>query len=75
MKLRQQFPQLLMVGHFDKMTMTRGEAAMRVEFGRLVPLKKTGAFISSVDHQTLPGVSLDHYRIYLGLLNEYILQR
>jgi hypothetical protein len=71
LKLRQQFPRLLMVGHFDKMTMNRGEAAMRAEFERLVPLMKTGGFIPSVDHQTPPGVSLDQYCVYLQLLNEY----
>ncbi len=71
MKLRQQFPQLLMVGHFDKMTMNRGEAAMRAEFERLVPLMKTGGFIPSVDHQTPPGVSLEQYHSYLRLLKEY----
>ena len=71
MKLRQQFPSLLMVGHFDKMTMNRGEAAMRAEFERLVPLMKTGGFIPSVDHQTPPGVSLEQYRCYLRLLEEY----
>jgi len=71
LKLRRQFPRLLMVGHFDKMTMTRGEAAMRAEFERLVPLMKTGGFIPSVDHQTPPGVSLEQYRVYLKLLAEY----
>src|SRR5258707_3526786 len=43
----QQFPRLLMVGHFDKMTMNKGEAAMRAEFERLLPLMKTGGFIPS----------------------------
>jgi hypothetical protein len=71
MKLRQQFPNLRMVGHFDKMTMNRGEAAMRAEFERLVPLMKTGGFIPSVDHQTPPGVSLEQYRCYLRLLDEF----
>ncbi len=71
MRLRQQFPDLLMVGHFDKMTMPHGEAAMRAEFERLVPLMKSGGFIPSVDHQTPPGVSLENYRIYLRLLEEY----
>ncbi len=70
-KLRQRFPRLLMVGHFDKMTMPRGEAAMRAEFERLAPLIKTGGFIPSVDHQTPPGVSLAQYRTYLGLLREF----
>ena len=71
LKLRQQFPRLLMVGHFDKMTMNRGEPAMRAEFERLGPLMKSGGFIPSVDHQTPPGVSLEQYRVYLRLLQEY----
>ena len=71
LKLRQQFPDFLMIGHFDKMTMNRGEPAMRAEFERLLPLMRTGGFIPSVDHQTPPGVSLDQYRSYLRLLDEY----
>jgi hypothetical protein len=71
MTLRQRFPDLCMVGHFDKMTMNRGEAAMRAEFERLLPLMRSGGFIPSVDHQTPPGVSLEQYRSYLGLLHEY----
>ncbi len=69
--LRRQFPELRMVGHYDKMVMSRGEAAIRAEFERLVPLMRTGGFIPSVDHQTPPGVSLEQYRTYLGLLEEY----
>jgi hypothetical protein len=71
LKLRAQFPHLRMVGHFNKMTMNQGEAAMRAEFERIAPLMKTGGFIPSVDHQTPPGVSLAQYRDYLRLLDEY----
>lgn len=71
MKLRQQFPDFLFIGHFDKMTMNRGEEAMRAEFERLRPMMKAGGFIPSVDHQTPPSVSLDQYRTYLRLLEEY----
>ena len=71
MKLRQQFPTLRMVGHFDKMTMNRGEAAMRAEFERLRPLIAGGGYIPSVDHQTPPGVSMDEYRVFRRLLDEY----
>jgi hypothetical protein len=71
MNLRQTFPTLRMIGHFDKMVMPRGESAMRAEFDRLTPLAKSGGFIPSVDHQTPPGVSLDQYLIYLRLLEEY----
>lgn len=70
-RLRERHPRLLMIGHFDKMTMNRGEAAMRAEFERLRPLMRSGGFIPSVDHQTPPGVSLDEYRVYLRLLEEY----
>jgi uroporphyrinogen-III decarboxylase len=70
-KLRQQFPTLRMIGHFNKMVMPDGEQAMREEFERLVPLMKSGGFIPSVDHQTPPGVPLANYRIYLRLLDEY----
>jgi len=72
LKLRTTYPRLLMVGHFDKMTMNRGGPAMRAEFERLLPIMKTGGFIPSVDHQTPPGVSLDQYRVYLRLLHEYL---
>jgi len=60
-----------MIGHYDKMVMHLGEAAMRAEFERLVPLMRSGGFILSVDHQTPPAVSMDDYRLYLRLLNEY----
>jgi hypothetical protein len=69
--LRRQFPKLCLVGHYNKMVMNQGEAALRAEFERLVPLMKTGGFIPSVDHQTPPGVSLEQYRCYLRLLDHY----
>jgi len=75
LKLRQQFPQLRMVGHYNKLVMHRGEAAMRAEFERLEPLMQSGGFIPSVDHQTPPGVSLEDYRLYLRLLGEYTNRR
>ena len=60
-----------MIGHFDKMTMPHGEAAMRAEFERLLPAMRSGGFIPAVDHQVPPGVSLEQYRVYLRLLEEY----
>jgi len=71
MKLRRQFPNLRMIGHFDKMVMKDGEQAMRDEFERLLPLMKSGGFIPSVDHQTPPGVSMAQYHTYLKLLEQY----
>jgi uroporphyrinogen-III decarboxylase len=59
------------IGHFDKMIMHHGEAALRAEFERLMPVARQGGFIISVDHQTPPGVSLEDYRLYLRLFQEY----
>ena len=70
-ELRRRHPRLRIMGAFDKMTMPRGEAAMRQEFERILPVMRQGGFIPSVDHQTPPGVSLENYRIYVALLEEY----
>jgi len=69
--LRRTNPRFLFIGHFDKMTMPHGEAAMRAEFERLLPVMRQGGFAPSVDHQTPPGVSLENYRVYLRLFREY----
>jgi hypothetical protein len=73
MALRNRFPTLRMVGHYNKLVMNQGEAAIRDEFERLLPLMKSGGFLPSVDHQTPPGVSLEQYRTYLRLLSEYVI--
>ena len=69
--LRDEYPDFILIGAFDKTVMKDGEAAMRKEFERLLPAMKKGGFIPSVDHQTPPGVSLENYHIYLKLLHEY----
>lgn len=69
--IRRQYPDFLMLGGYDKMVMPLGEAAMRAEFERLLPVMRSGGYIPSVDHQTPPGVSLQQYRVYLRLFQEY----
>lgn len=71
MTIRRSFPRLMMVGHYDKMVMNKGEAAMRAEFERLLPLMRSGGFIPSVDHQTPPHITLEEYWVYRRLLDEY----
>ena len=71
-KLRQLHPKLIMMGGYDKLVMSRGEAAMRTEFERLLPVMRSGGYIPSVDHQTPPEVSLENYRIYMRLFREYV---
>jgi uroporphyrinogen-III decarboxylase len=70
-RLREENPNMRFIGHFDKMTMNKGEDRMREEFERLTPTAAKGGFIISVDHQTPPGVSYDQYQTYLKLFGEY----
>ena len=70
-RIREHYPDLIMIGGFDKTVMHRGEAAMRTEFERLLPAMRAGRYIPSVDHQTPPDVSLENYHIFLALLREY----
>ncbi len=69
--LRQQHPPMRFIGHYDKMVMNKGEAAMRAEFERLLPTAARGGFLVSCDHQTPPGVSYQEYLLYLKLFAEY----
>lgn len=69
--LRQSHPQMQFIGHFDKMTMDKGEAAMRAEFERLLPTASRGGFLISCDHQTPPGVSYQDYKVYVSLFEEF----
>lgn len=70
-RIRSNFPQWIMIGGYDKMIMHLGEEAMRNEFERILPAMRSGRYIPSVDHQTPPDVSIENYRIYLRLLDEY----
>lgn len=70
-KLREKYPKIRFVGGFDKMIMHMGEAKLREEFERILPVMKQGGFIPSVDHQTPPAVSYEDYKLYVRLLKEY----
>ena len=70
-RIRAAYPELLMLGAYDKTIMKNGEAAMRAEFERIRPVIQSGRYIPGVDHQTPPDVSVENYRIYLRLLREY----
>ena len=70
-RIRAGHPEFRMIGGFDKTIMHLGAEAMREEFERLLPVMKEGRYIPAVDHQTPPGVSLEQYRCYVSLLEEY----
>jgi hypothetical protein len=69
--IRREYPAFIMLGGYDKMVMPHGEAAMRAEFERILPVMRSGRYIPSVDHQTPPGVSFENYQVYIRLFQEY----
>jgi len=69
--LRRQMPRVRYIGGYNKLVMDKGEAAMREEFERLLPIASQGGFVISCDHQTPPQVGYDAYQMYLRLLREY----
>lgn len=70
--LREQFPELLMIGGFDKMCILNGHDAIRGEINRLRPVVEKGGYIPAMDHQTPPGTKLDDYRTYIKCLKEIV---
>ena len=70
-RIRERFPRIKLIGGYDKNVMSEGEEAMRAEFERILPVMKQGGYVPSVDHQTPPSVSLENYRTYVRLLEEY----
>lgn len=70
-RIRNNHPDWIMLGGYDKTIMHLGEEAMRREFERLLPAMRAGRYIPSVDHQTPPDVSLDTYKTYVRLLKHY----
>jgi len=69
-KIGRRHPQLIMTGGIDKMQLARGPAAIRAEVDRRVkPLRDRGGYIPSLDHSTIPELTLSDYRYY----REYIL--
>jgi len=69
--IREKHPETRFIGAFDKMVMNKGEAAMRKEFERLLPVASQGGFLINCDHQTPPQVSYNDYELYLRLFREY----
>ncbi len=69
--IREAYPDFLLFGAFDKMTMRESDEAMKKEFQRLLPVLKTGGFVPGVDHQTPPDCPLERYKKYVEMLKEY----
>jgi len=63
--VREQNPDLGILGGFDKRAISLGPDAIDIEFEYVEKCLHTGRFLPAVDHQTSPEASLENYRYYL----------
>lgn len=70
-RIREQHPNWLMIGGFDKTVMHLGEAVLAAEFERIRPAVLGGYYVPSCDHQTPPSVSVEDYRLYVRMMKEF----
>ena len=70
-KIRDLYPDFLMIGSFNKMCMFHTPAEIRAELERLLPTIRKGKYLPAMDHQTPPGTPLENYRAYVALMKEY----
>lgn len=70
-KIREQYPDFIMGGGYDKLVMNKGEAAIRAEFERILPVMRSGGYFPGVDHQTPPSVSFSDYKLWISVFREY----
>ena len=68
--LRAQFPDIKLLGGFDKLQIQDGPQAIDREFERLLPVIRGGGYLPSCDHQPAPSTSLENYKYYLKRLRE-----
>ncbi len=68
---RKKHPKLLIIGGFNKRKMFGTDEEMIGEFEQAIPTVRQGGIALGCDHQTPPQVSLEQYKRYVELLNEY----
>lgn len=70
-EVRRCYPSLVIVGGIDKREIAKGRASIEQEVRRrAVPLRDGGGYIPTLDHSTIPELSLDDYRLYRRCIEE-----
>jgi len=73
-ELRKEYPDLKLVGGFNKLCIAAGKEAIDREFERLLPVIRQGGYIPGCDHQVAPSTSLENYKYYIEKLKEAMKQ-
>jgi len=70
-KIGRAYPQLTMIGGIDKVEIARGPEAIEAELQRrILPCLQRGRYIPTLDHATIPELSLRDYTYYRNLVHD-----
>lgn len=73
LELREEFPNLQLVGGVDKMALLKGKEAIDHELeNKILPAMEMGGFIPTIDHLVPPGVGWKNFSYYRSKLNQMI---
>ena len=71
-EIRKQYPDLLMLGGFDKRILAESKDAIDKEIDRIMPfMKKHGGYIPTCDHLVPTEVSFENYLHYRNRMSEF----
>ena len=72
-KVRQENPDIRIVGGIDKTLVAEGGKVLRDEVcGKVLPMLKDGGYVPCLDHQPHPEMPLECYREYVKLVRELL---
>jgi uroporphyrinogen decarboxylase len=73
-KIRKKYPELRILGGFDKNTLTKDKEYINLELERMKIMISMGGFIPFIDHHIPPNVSWENFKYYRNSLNKIIEQ-
>jgi hypothetical protein len=71
-KIRKKYPNLRILGGFDKNTLSKGKENIDKEFEKIPYLIKSGGYIPFADHLIPPNTSWENFKYYRNKLEEII---
>ena len=69
-KVRQEYPNLVIMGGINKKEIAKGGKHMRAEVDRIVPLVEQGGYIPELDHSIPPDISWPFYCEYIDYMKK-----
>lgn len=69
-QVRERFPNVKLIGGFNKLEIVDGFEAIDREFARLTPVIRQGGYLPGIDHQAAPATPFENYLYYIKRLGE-----